>query len=261
MLFGILCSFFHLSTLRRQQKSSRKSGNTASNVLCAREMQCGSKPHPSEHIPLLEPLLFLFPPDCPGKVNRNPQEVKLLGRGGASTVPLMQGFDFLLHCELQQTPDNMKPHERADPTARRCCSRAEELVQQRADKSWVVRRDFPLFGSRELSDQISHLMQLAPQAPAFKEAACFMPSSFYIFVSSSSAPYTPQHLLRLGCTPRSCPAPSEPTDQPFLYPNPLRVCFHSSQPTPRSCHCCFTQQLLQKLHSTRGVQTNTSHCP
>lgn len=93
-------------------------------------------------------------------------------------MPQVQGFDFLLHCELQQTPDRMKSHEIADPTAHHCCSQCEELVPQRADKSWVVRRDFPLFGSRELSDQISHLVQLAPQAPALKEAMCFMPSSF-----------------------------------------------------------------------------------
>lgn len=142
-------------------------------------------------------------------------------------MPQMQGFDFLLHCELQQTPDRMEPHEIADPTARRCCSRCKELVQQRADKNWVVRRDFPLFGSRELSDQISHLVQLAPQAPALREATCFMPSSFYIFVSSSSVPYTPQHLLRLGCTPMSSPAR---THRPFLYPNPLKMCPTAANP-------------------------------
>lgn len=192
----------------------------------------------------------MFTPDCPGKVNRNLQEVKLLGREGASTVPQVQGFDFLLHCELQQTPDRMKSHEITDPTAHHCCSQCEELVPQRADKSWVVRRDFPLFGSRELSDQISHLVQLAPQAPALKEAMCFLPSSFYVFVSSSSAPSTPQHLLRLGCTPRSRPAPPEPTDQPFLYPNPLGPCSYSSQPTPRSCRCCCTELLSSSCRSS-----------
>lgn len=162
-------------------------------------------------------------------------------------MPQMQGFDFLLHCELQQTPDRMEPHEIADPTARRCCSRCKELVQQRADKSWVVRRDFPLFGSRELSDQISHLVQLAPQAPALREATCFMPSSFYIFVSSSSVPYTPQHLLRLGCTPVSSPRQSPQT---FPLPKSLEDVPHSSQPTPCSYHCCFTELLSSSCRSS-----------
>lgn len=70
----------------------------------------------------------------------------------------------------------------------------------------MVKR-LPSFGRSELLEQFSHLAQLALWAPSLKEVVCLIPNSLCIFVSSSSAPYTAQHLrmspLELGCTPSS----------------------------------------------------------
>lgn len=48
-------------------------------------------------------------------------------------MPQMQGFNFLLHCELQQAPDGTKSREMPDPIAHHY-SHCEELVQPRAGR-------------------------------------------------------------------------------------------------------------------------------